>query len=135
MLNNFLNLEAFSGKVMAFSVVFSWFIFKNPINNNTERSYHPWKEAVIPAVSLTTWNSFPHRPLILTRQDIWTNIFIISIAKKLGLNLLFFKICPDRVYSPKGKKESSSQVKLVFLLEDFSTFRFLSMCVRLKYAL
>lgn len=71
---------------------------------------------MIPAVSLTTWNSFPHRPLILTRQYMWTNIFIISIAKKLGLNLQFFKICPDRVYSPKGKKESSSQVKLVFLL-------------------
>lgn len=51
-------------------------------------------------------------------------IFITSIAEKLGFHSVFLKIGPGEIYSPKGKKESSSQVQLVSLLKDFSTFRF-----------
>lgn len=61
-----------------------------------------------------------------------TKIFIIRLAKKLGLSLLFLKIHPDKIYSPKGKKESISQVPLVSLLKDFSTFRFFNICVGIE---
>ena len=54
-----------------------------------------------PVVSLRTWDFFPHRPCTLTRQDIWTKIFIMTIAKKLALT--FLKICTEEVYSPKGQ--------------------------------
>lgn len=86
---------------MAFPV-FSWFIFYHLINNK-KGSYYPWKEAMNPVVSLKTWDLFPCRPCTLTRQDIWTEIFIITIAKRFGFILTFLKMCTEKVHSPKGQ--------------------------------